>query len=71
MLDTRVLSFRVFADENGVDIIIRCFVPGDGNTWPNVGEKVESPSEGQVEGNVTLSDCPARINQRTHLYGHG
>ena len=58
MLNTRVLSFRVFTDENGIDIIIWCLVPRDGNAWPNVGEKVESPSEGQIEGNVTLSNCP-------------
>ena len=58
MLDTRILSFRVFTNQNGVDIIVRCLVPGDGNTWPNVGEKVESPPKGQVEGNVTLSDFP-------------
>jgi hypothetical protein len=58
MLNTRVLSFRVFTDENGVYIIIWCLVPGNGDAWPNVGKKVKSPSESQIEGNMTLSDCP-------------
>ena len=62
MLNTRVLSFRVFTDENGIDIVIRRLVPGDGNAWPNVGEKVEGPSEGQVEGDVTLSDYPITVS---------
>ena len=62
VLDTGVLSFRVFTNEHGVDIIIWRLVTGDRNTWPNVGEKVESPSEGQVERNVALSNCPTAIN---------
>ena len=48
VLNTGVLSFRVFTYENCVDIIVWRLVAGDGNTWSNVGEKVESPSEGQV-----------------------
>ena len=49
VLDTRVLSFCVFTDENGVNIIIWCLISGNGDAWPDVGEKVESPSECQVE----------------------
>ena len=65
VLDARILSFRVFTNENGIDIIIWCLVSGNGNAWANVGEKIESPSEGQVEGNVTLSNC--RDGQRVYL----
>jgi len=57
VLDARILSFRVFTNKDGIDIIIWRLVSGNGNAWTNVGEKVESPSEGQVEGNVTLSNC--------------
>ena len=64
VLDTRVLSLCVLTDENGVDIIIWCLVSGDGDTWPDVGEQVESPSEGQIKGNVTLSDYPATISEQ-------
>jgi len=64
VLNARVLSFCVFTDENGVDIIIRCLISGNGDTWPDVGEKVESPSESQVERNVTLSDYPATISEQ-------
>jgi len=71
VLNARVLSFCVFADENGVDIIIWCLVSGDGYTWPDVGEKVESPSEGQIKGNVTLSDCPATISEQAKTTTEG
>ena len=60
MLDTRVFSLRVFTDKNGVYIIVWCLVPGNGDAWPNVGKKVKSSSESQVEGDVTLSNCPQR-----------
>lgn len=46
VFNTRVLSFCVFTDENGVDIIVWRLVSGNGDTWPDVGEKVEGPSEG-------------------------
>lgn len=62
MLDTRVFSFRVFTNENGVDIIVWRLVPGDGNARPNIGKKVKGPPEGQVEGNMSLSDCPTVIS---------
>jgi len=67
MLNTRVLSLCVFTDKNSIDIIIWCLVSGNGNTWPNVGKKVECPSKGQVKGNVALSDFPVIIS--TGLYG--
>jgi len=46
VLNTRILSFRVFTNENGVDVVIWRLVSGNGNAWPDVGEEVESPSEG-------------------------
>jgi hypothetical protein len=70
VLDTRVLSFRVFTNENGVDIVVWCFVAGDGNAWPNVGEKVKGPSEGQVEGNVSLPNCFAAISRSAYMTMH-
>lgn len=60
VLNARVLSLCVFADKNGVDVVIWRLVSWNGNAWPNVGKKVESPPEGQVERNVTLSDCLER-----------
>lgn len=66
MLDTRVLSLCVFTDENRVDIVVWSFVSGNGNARPNVGEKVESPPECQIEGNMTLSNCPRKINIEAH-----
>jgi len=62
VLNPRIFSFRVFTNENGVDVIVWCLVPGDRNAWADVGKKVESPSKGQVERNMTLSDCPAAIS---------
>jgi len=67
MLNTRVLSLCVFTDKNSVDIIIWCLVSGDGNTWPNVGKKVECPSKGQVKGNVALSDFPVIISTQGYM----
>ena len=66
MLDTRILSLRVFTNQNSVDIIVWRLVPRDGNAWPNVGEKVESSPKGQVEGNVALSDFPGILSIQVH-----
>jgi hypothetical protein len=62
VLNTRIFSFRIFTNENGVDVIVRCLVPRDRNARANVGEKVESPSKSQIERNMTLSDFPATIS---------
>jgi hypothetical protein len=39
-----------------VDVVVGSLVSLDGNTWSDVGEQGEGPSEGQVEGNVTFTD---------------
>lgn len=49
VLDTRVLSFRVFSDENGVDIVVGSLEAFNGDTRSDIGEKGECPSERQVE----------------------
>lgn len=56
VFDTTVFTLGVFSDQNGVDVVIGSLVTLDGNTRSNVGEQGECPSQGQVEGNVTLSD---------------
>ena len=57
MLDTGVLALGVLADENGVDVVVGGLEALDGDAGTNVGKKVEGPAEGQVQGNVALSNC--------------
>jgi hypothetical protein len=57
VLNTTVFSLGVFTDKNGVDIVVRSLVALDRDTRSNVGEQGECPSQSQVEGDVTLSDC--------------
>ena len=64
VLNARIFSFRIFTNENGINVVVWCLVPGNRNAWANVGEKVESPSKGQVERNMTLSDCLTTISIR-------
>ena len=56
MLDTRVLSFRVFTDQHRVHVVVRGFVSLDRHARSYVSEEVERSTEGQVEGDVALSD---------------
>lgn len=48
MLDTRVLSFCIFTNQNGVDIIVWCLEALDGHAWSDVREQVEGPPQSQV-----------------------
>lgn len=57
VLDTGVLSLGVLSDENGVDVVVGGLETDDGRARSNVGEEVEGSSEGEVEGDVSLSDC--------------
>lgn len=41
MLDSRVLSFGVLADQDGVDVVVGCFVAGYRFAGADVGEEVE------------------------------
>jgi hypothetical protein len=70
VLDTRVLSFRVFSDQDSVDIIVGGLVSLDGNTWSDVGEKGECSSKSQVERDVSFSDCPISLTTQQSIQGH-
>jgi hypothetical protein len=56
VLNARVLSLSVLADEDRVDIVVGCLVTGDRSAGTDVGEEVEGPAEGEVEGDVTLAN---------------
>jgi hypothetical protein len=56
MLNTRVLSLSVLANQKGVHVIVGCLETFDGHTWPDVGEQFERPAESQVERYVTLAN---------------
>jgi hypothetical protein len=43
MLDTRILSLGVFANEDGVDVVIRSLEALNGDARPDIGEKIEGP----------------------------
>lgn len=57
MLNARVLSLGVLADDDRVDTVVSRLVTDDGTAGSNVGVEVESATEGQVEGDVTLANC--------------
>lgn len=56
VLDARVFSFGVFADQDGVDVVVGGFVTFERAARADVGEEVECSSECEVEGDVTLSN---------------
>jgi len=56
VLDTRVLSLRVFADKYRIDIIIWSLVPFDREARSNICKQVERSAQSQVQGDVALSD---------------
>jgi hypothetical protein len=56
MFNTRILAFRVFTDEDSVDVVIEGLVPLNRHAWPDVGEQGECSSEGQIERDVTSPD---------------
>ncbi len=62
MLNTRVFSLSVFTDENRVDIVVGCLETLDGDAGPHVGEQVECPTEGKIEGYMTLANCNIHIS---------
>jgi hypothetical protein len=49
MFNSRVLPFSILSDDNGVDIIIWCFVALDGPARSDVGEEVESSTKSEVK----------------------
>lgn len=56
MLDTRVLSLCVLTNDDRVDIVVRGLVALNGAAGADVGEEGEGAAEGEVEGDVALSD---------------
>ena len=56
VFDARVLSLRVLTNKDGIDIVIWRLEALDGHARTDVGEQVESSTEGQVKGDVALSD---------------
>lgn len=72
MLNAGILSFRVLSDEHGVHVIVGRLEALDRYARSDVGKKVESPAQSQVEGNMSLSDLvivsdvPRRETYRTH-----
>jgi hypothetical protein len=56
VLDAGVFALGVLTDEHGVDVVVGGLVSLDALAGTHVGEQVEGPSEGQVEGDVTLAD---------------
>ena len=59
MLDTRIFALSVLSNEDGVDIIIGCFVALDGCARSNIRKEVEGTTKGQVEGYVAFANCGA------------
>jgi hypothetical protein len=64
VLDTRVLSLGVLSDEDGVDIVVGGLEALDGGAGSDVGEEGEGSSEGQVEGDVSLTDWIEQKRER-------
>ena len=56
VFDARVLSLRVLTNKDGIDIVIWRLEALDGHARTDVGEQVESSTEGQVKGDVALAD---------------
>lgn len=56
VLNARVFTLSVFTNQNSVDIVVGGLVASDGSARTNVGEEVESATEGKVKGNVALSN---------------
>jgi len=56
VLDTRVLALSVLADQDGIDIIVGGLEASHRAARSQVGEEVECPPEGEVEGDVALAN---------------
>lgn len=56
VLNAGIFTLGVLTDENGVDVVVGGLVASNGLAGTQVGEKVESTTESQVQGNVTLAN---------------
>jgi len=61
VLDTGILSLRVFADEDGVNVVVRSLEALDRGARSDIGKEVECPAEGQVKRHMSLADCNERL----------
>lgn len=57
VFDTRVLSFSVFTDEDGIDVVVGCLEALNRDARTDIGKKIEGATESQVERDVSLSNC--------------
>jgi hypothetical protein len=64
VLDSRVFSLGILANKNGVNVVIEGLVARDRAARTDVGEEVESSTEGQIEGNMSLSDGSLGYSQQ-------
>ena len=48
MFNTGILTLSILADKNGVDVVVRSLVAGDGFAWAHIGKEVESSSESKI-----------------------
>ena len=55
MFDPTVLSFGVFADKDGVDIVIGGFVAGDRDAGTDVGKEIKGTTKSEIERDMSFS----------------
>ena len=60
MLDARIFTFCIFANQDGVHVVIGGFVPGDGFAGADVSEEIECAAEGEVKRNVAFANWSLR-----------
>lgn len=61
VLDTGVFTLGVLTDQDGVDVVVGRLVAGNGSAGTDVGEKVESTAQSQVQRDVTLANRSLRF----------
>lgn len=55
MFDPTVFTLGVFADKDGVDVVIGGFVASDRHAGTDVGKEVECTAKSKVERNMAFS----------------
>lgn len=73
MLDTGVFTFRIFSDEDRVNVVVWGFVASDRAAGTDVCEEIECSAEGEIERDVAfangcLRNLSARVCRRYELY---
>lgn len=64
MLNAGVFALGVFADENGVDIVVGGFIACNGFAGADVSEEVEGTAEGEVQRDMAFADGSLPGHQR-------